>query len=293
MKVLLRTGFVLCSLVTALSAFAEDRVIYGEDNRKDLYEPTNDEMLLKLARSTSILVKDSSLTRNQAAPGKVTLSKKTLRDTVNVCETERFSKQINPGFCSGFLVGPDLLVTAGHCITDQNSCDGTSMIFGFGLDKEDRDLTSVSENEVYHCKSIVKREYQGSNVGRDYSVVKLDRPVVGRAPLKIRREGAVQVGDKIAVIGHPIGLPTKISDGAAVRSVKADQPFFMANLDTYGGNSGSAVFSMVTGEVEGILVRGETDFVTKNGCLVSNICKDNGCRGEDVTKTELFKAVVP
>lgn len=64
MKVLLRTGFVLCSLVTAMSAFAEDRVIYGEDNRKDLYEPTNDEMLLKLSRSTAILVKDSKLIKD-------------------------------------------------------------------------------------------------------------------------------------------------------------------------------------------------------------------------------------
>lgn len=210
-----------------------------------------------------------------------------------MCATERFAKQINPGFCSGFLVGADILVTAGHCITSQDSCDATSLVFGFGLDKEDRDLTSVSTSQVYHCKSIIKREYQASNVGRDYAVIKLDRPVVGRAPLKIRRQGAVQVGDKIAVIGHPIGLPTKITDGAQVRSIKADQPFFQANLDTYGGNSGSAVFSMVTGEVEGILVRGETDFITKNGCLVSNICKDSACRGEDVNKTELFQAVVP
>lgn len=57
----------------------------------------------------------------------------------------------------------------------------------------------------------------------------------------------------------------------------------MANLDTYGGNSGSAVFNDRTGEVEGILVRGEVDYTYKGNCMVSNVCTDSGCRGEDVT----------
>ena len=47
-----------------------------------------------------------------------------------------------------------------------------------------------------------------------------------------------------------------------------------------------------TGEVEGILVRGETDFVYKNSCRVSNVCADDGCRGEDVTRiTDVFDAL--
>ena len=58
----------------------------------------------------------------------------------------------------------------------------------------------------------------------------------------------------------------------------------MANLDTYGGNSGSAVFNAKTGLVEGILVRGEQDYVQKGDCRVSNVCPADGCRGEDVTK---------
>ncbi|MEK7233144.1 MAG: S46 family peptidase [Elusimicrobiota bacterium] len=34
--------------------------------------------------------------------------------------------------------------------------------------------------------------------------------------------------------------------------------FFVANLDTYGGNSGSAVFNVETNLVEGILLRSES-----------------------------------
>ncbi|MEI8190645.1 MAG: hypothetical protein WCI75_13115 [candidate division NC10 bacterium] len=69
--------------------------------------------------------------------------------------------------------------------------------------------------------------------------------------------------------------------------------YFVANLDTYGGNSGSAVFSATTGLVEGILVRGENDYVWKGGCRVSNRCPADGCRGEDVTKVSALSSDIP
>jgi V8-like Glu-specific endopeptidase len=93
----------------------------------------------------------------------------------------------------------------------------------------------------------------------------------------------VQVGDELYIVGHPAGLPTKIAGGAVVRSVKST--FFKANLDSYGGNSGSAVFNAQTNEIVGILVRGDQDFKydQANSCTRSNICENDGCRGEDVT----------
>jgi hypothetical protein len=69
--------------------------------------------------------------------------------------------------------------------------------------------------------------------------------------------------------------------------------FFVANLDTYGGNSGSAVFNAATGLVEGILVRGEQDYVQKGDCRVSNVCPADGCRGEDVTKIAAVADKIP
>ena len=45
--------------------------------------------------------------------------------------------------------------------------------------------------------------------------------------------------------------------------------------------------------VEGILVRGEADFVPLGNCKVSLICPDTGCRGEDVTRTTVFANRIP
>ncbi len=94
------------------------------------------------------------------------------------------------------------------------------------------------------------------------------------------------------VIGHPAGLPTKVSGGAKVRDA-GPTGHFVANLDTYGGNSGSAVFNAKTGLIEGILVRGEIDYTWRGGCKVSNTCADDGCRGEDVTKISALSGNIP
>ena len=68
--------------------------------------------------------------------------------------------------------------------------------------------------------------------------------------------------------------------------------FFNANLDTYGGNSGSAVFNASTGEVEGILVRGATDYVRNGSCQVSNRIGNNSGSGESVTKITNIKELM-
>jgi hypothetical protein len=119
----------------------------------------------------------------------------------------------------------------------------------------------------------------------DFALIRLTRKVTDRRILAFRTAGKIEDASEIVVIGHPTGLPTKVADGAFVRG--NDNPFyFVTNLDTFGGNSGSAVFNAKTGVVEGILVRGETDYVIDPGksCRVPNRCSMDSCRGEDVTR---------
>lgn len=198
-----------------------------------------------------------------------------------LCPEEPFVEQSTVGFCSAFLVAPDVMVTAGHCITSVRDCTEARFIFGFGMTQPNTDLTSVPAAQVYSCASIISRALV--NTGIDYAVIKLDRPVTDRAPLALRRTGQPAVGMPLTVIGHPSCLPTKIAAGATVRRIVGSS-HLVASTDTYGGNSGSAVFNSTTGEVEGILVRGENDYVrTPRGCWVSNRCPETGCRGEDIT----------
>jgi len=252
-------------------------VIYGTDDRLDLYQVKSPE-LQKLADSTVGLFRAGDVA---IAAGVAALKTDSYSESYKLCPEEPFSNQVTGAFCSGSLVAPDVIMTAGHCVKDASGCQNTRFVFGFGVKSEGIMPASVPEAEVYSCASLIGREQE--NAGADWALIKLDRPVLNHAPLKYNTANTLKNGDALLVIGHPAGLPTKVAGGAAVRDASPNG-YFVANLDTYGGNSGSAVFNARTGLIEGILVRGENDYVWKGSCRVSNVCPDTGCRGEDITK---------
>lgn len=256
---------------------AKPNVIYGEDNRADVYEVSNP-ALKEAAGSTIAMIHKSLITGTDAV--NMYISGKTLAEDFNVCSDEPYANQPDAANCSGFLVGEDLIATAGHCAPSLEQCKTYSIVFNYSMKNQTIIPLSVPIDEVYKCKEIVAQEQL--DTGRDYALVRLDRPVRGHKILKLSST-AVQVKDPLIMVGNPVGLPTKISGGAWVR--KTTDQFFVANLDSYVGNSGSAVLNANTLEVVGILVRGAQDFVTDSArnCLVSNVCTDEGCRGEDVT----------
>lgn len=262
-----------------------ENVIYGQDGRQDVYQAS--EALKLLSDSTVALIKNSDLTQQGAS---TLIAGESFANSYQLCSSEKFREQNTSAFCSGSLVGPDTIITAGHCITSQSDCVNTSFVFGFAVKSAGVLPTQVNSSEVYRCREIVSRVLENS--GTDYAVIKLDRAVTNHAVLKVRRTGEASVGDPLLVIGHPVGLPTKITTGGKVRSTANDK-YYVTNLDTYGGNSGSAVFNALTLEIEGILVRGEQDFVSQGGCNVSKVCSDDSCRGEDVTRISQLRQYIP
>lgn len=267
--------------LTVLSSFAShgaNKVIYGDDNRRDVYEVTNAKYL-EYAQATAGMISHSRI--KDLNSYEVAIQSKTLVEQ-GMCEREAFATQPTAPSCSGFLVGEDLLVTAGHCIKNSFDCSSNAWVFDYKMDYAGQTKISVSKDSVFRCKEILSQALERSSK-MDYALIKLDRKVEGRRPLKFRTSGKPRVGDSLVVIGHPSGLPTKIADGASIRNV--NDVFFVANLDTYGGNSGSAVLNIDTGLVEGILVRGDKDYIydEKDQCNVSNTHSLNGGRGEDVT----------
>lgn len=265
------------------------KVVYGEDNRVEVFKASY--RMKQLASSTAGMIKSSQLikTKNGAI-----LPPFTLKESVGVCSSERFEGQPAPFQCSGFLVGPDLLVTAGHCVSDQQRCSVVSWVFDFKISPNSLKAPVMMKNaNIYRCKEVVEAKYEGL---ADYSLIKLDRPVIGRSPLITRTNGKIKLGTKIAVIGHPSGLPTKVAEGAKV--VRNDSSeYFQANLDTFGGNSGSAVFDSGSGTVEGILVRGAKDYESSDddGCEVVHKTADKitdfGKYGEGVTRITDIKTL--
>ncbi len=265
------------------------KVIYGNDDRIDVYAETDPERL-DWAASTVALVSASRLTDN----GDGTFTLGTVPFSVlgrQPCESEPFGTQPTSAFCSGFLAGDDVIATAGHCVNAGN-LPNVRFVFGFVMSDAENAVTLLNANQVYSGTSLLGQANQGD---LDYAVVKLDRVVTApnACALPIRREGVVSLGAQVGVIGHPSGLPMKIAFGAqTVVKSNDNASYFMANLDTYGGNSGSPVFNAATGLVEGVLVRGERDYNVSGSCFVSNVLSDSAA-GEDISKSTSFAAFVP
>lgn len=270
----------LVFLMTFSHAQTGLKVIYGQDNRLDLFEVSNS-LHLRLAQSTAAMVGRSEI--NQTSLGAYLNFDRTLETGLRVCPNERFAQQPAGSACSGFLVAEDTIVTAGHCLvltapTPEAACKKYSWVFNYALTTMNRNPTKdLSTQDVYHCKSVVTAKLTDD---LDMAVIKLDRKVVGRSPLAYRTSGKVSSAAQLVVIGHPSGLPTKVAAGSKVLE-NSGATTFVTNLDTFQGNSGSAVFDAKTGMLEGILVQGKVDYrpsIPQNpySCQVVNHCDENG-----------------
>ncbi len=262
----------------------EKEVVYGTDDRQDVYAHPDATLRTRAQESTVALMNPSDY--DASNPNDVAFTGSTLGSARNLCSTERFRDDPTSAFCSGTLIDDDLVLTAGHCITSASACSNTRFVFNYYRTAAGA-LQTVTTQDIYSCASIVARE-QGTVNGQnlDFAVIRLDRPATPRfTPAPVRAGNtAMSGGQNVAVIGCGSGVPFKIDSGGSVRDARASTlDFFVASTDTFGGNSGSGVYETDGYTVAGILVRGETDYVSSGSCTVVNTCSESGCRGEDIT----------
>ncbi len=275
---------ILLTLLILSSPFvnAMDKMIYGEDGRFEVDSfyvyPYRDQ-----ARAVAGRVKKNITWKKGDKYNFEYLN----LEMMGLSKLMPFSNQATLTDCTGFLVADDILVTAGHCVTDQADCLDSLWVFDFNQKIASRRVFDV-KNTV-GCSEIIQRETSDEEEYIDYAVIRLDRKMTDRTPLKFRESGFIEKDTALVMIGHPLGLPMKVTKGASVWHTDMKWTF-TANLDAFGGNSGSPVINVQTGLVEGILVRGGEDFSEReDGTLTPNICIDGSTNeyctiGEEVTR---------
>ena len=278
--------------------------LYGEDNRLDICvdgefdanEPgqdcagsafIEDETLLAMSSSVAMLVRPAAL--QTGSDGAVTLNAYTLSERVErvygapLCSEQRFADQLAPGFCTGFLIDDQLLLTTAHCVPSEAACNNTRFVFGYQMNMAG-EAGVLTANNVYACASL-EAIVQDQTTLLDYALVRLDRST-GLPGLPLAEEEAA-FDEELASFGHPSGLPMKIATGAWVLETDAEEPYFVASLDVFAGSSGSPVIDMQTYTVKGMLQGGEEDYVlTDEGCYAVKVCdvEGNDCTGEAALK---------
>ena len=268
-----------------------DKVIYGKDDRfliQDLdSENAEDSKILDWSRS--VLAQIPHWRVGQFYNDSYSIETKDLASGLNICSEERFLNMPLVSSCSAFLVAPDLIMTAGHCLKDKYDCKKQSWVFDYN---DSKDFSHPEGNITFKMKDTVYcQELLAHVVGpkADYALIKINRPILDRKPLPLRREGKIAPKDSVIIIGHPLGMPKMVSTNILIRE-NLNPTIFKTNADTFSGNSGSPVINLKTGIVEGVLIRGEDDFVDviKLGCKISKLCVGNECRGESVGRSTSF-----
>lgn len=259
--------------------------IYGEDDRQELYRSSP--LVREIARSTAVISNVSNLYIGD--DGNIWTRAKTWSESIRgsegapLCEGERFREQPVGGHCSSFLIAPDLVATAGHCVNSAHSCDQLRFIFDYAYTSSalEDSVRRIEREDLYQCAAVLGHLYNPDAATRDelrsreywsdWAVIKLDRPVTGRAPLRLRKSGSPARGDAITTIGYPGGVPAKATSGTIQDTSKS--LYFNTDLDIYGGNSGGVTIAG-DGLVEGIVIRGTggKSFHREGSCMVSDTC---------------------
>jgi hypothetical protein len=185
----------------------QQKVIYGVDNRRDLFD-VSDQRVLRNADGIVSLFRASRVRDNGDSTS--TLGVGAFGQINSLCEGETFFNQPVGAFCTGSLVAPDLIATAGHCVNEDNVTT-VRFVFGFRMIDKATAQTTIPNSDIYSGVEIIGRELTDDDT--DWCVVRLDRPVADKHILALRRQGKLGDEQSVYVIGHPSGLPAKYADG--------------------------------------------------------------------------------
>ena len=161
--------------------------------------------------------------------------------------------------CSGTLIAPDLVLCAGHCVSDPNDLNGHSGSVTFDFQTNCDGTRPAGYNPRFFKVNKTKRVHI-QNSGLDYSLLQLKTPVPGIAPIPMRPD-LPSVNDAVFEVHHPQAITKKVSakhtgQQATISQISNDSTTFgltylFANCDLTGGSSGSALFDM-SGNIIGI-----------------------------------------
>ncbi|MBY6055989.1 trypsin-like serine protease [Leisingera daeponensis] len=153
------------------------------------------------------------------------------------------------GFCTGTLIAPDLVLTAAHCVYDQedNLRPVEQISFRAGL----RDGVAIAESQALqiaaHPGYNPRTRLSMENIRHDVALIRLAEPVQsGRADAFALHSGR-GYGSDISVTSYGVGRAEALSRQRQCNLMGEHDDVLMIDCNVTFGSSGAPVFSRVGG----------------------------------------------
>jgi V8-like Glu-specific endopeptidase len=247
---------LLFLLIFPLSALAS---IFDHDDRLEYYE-IQDRVIQKQTESTPALIRKNMLV--QLPDGNYRLQGTSLSERFKMCEEAMFAKQSLIANCSSALVGKNKILTAAHCISNnqkdiEKGLEEYFVVFDYKVQGPGLLPSIIAKENVFTLKKSLYYNFDTSmsKTAIDLMVIELDRQV-HRPILKVNTQFQYNAETPVYMLGHPLGVPLKLSSNGTILAQKAMPNSFRHDLDAFSVNSGSPVFDLLSNEIIGVHVRG-------------------------------------
>jgi V8-like Glu-specific endopeptidase len=252
----IRLFFLAFTVLVSNSLWASldyTQAIYGKDDREFISKMSAPKFKT-ISSSVALIISKESIEKSWFGQQ---IQADSLKNVVGLCTDEKHANLPSLNNCTGFLIGEDLLLSAGHCFIDESDCKNKVIVFDVTKEKVNKQGYRVNKSSVFACREILMNS---SSTQLDFSLIKLDRKTENRNILKLDHTELKSTESHYAyMVGHPLGLPLMKTSAELLTSSEFDI-VYKTSLDSFIGNSGSPVIHAETQKVIGLLVNGNEDF---------------------------------